>query len=147
MNPLTPHVLDLEIHDDDRGFLVPLTNTLSPDDIRRVYICGNFARGVIRGFHYHFREKKMFYIIKGAAKFIAVNPDDPNEKYEFVITERKPKLVVVPPKYANGWISLADDTLLVALSSRTIDEIRSDNDDIRYDPFRWGREIWKVKAR
>lgn len=89
----------------------------------------------------------MFYIIKGAAKFIAVNPDDPNEKYEFVITERKPKLVVVPPKYANGWISLADDTLLVALSSRTIDEIRSDNDDIRYDPFRWGREIWKVKAR
>lgn len=147
MNPLTPHVLDLEIHDDDRGFLVPLTNNLSPDDVRRVYICGNFARGVIRGFHYHTKEKKMFYIIKGAAKFIAVNPDDPNEKYEFVITERKPKLVVVPPKYANGWISLADDTLLVALSSRTIDEIRSDNDDIRYDPFRWGREIWKVKAR
>lgn len=45
MNPLTPHVLDLEIHDDDRGFLVPLTNNLSPDDVRRVYICGNFARG------------------------------------------------------------------------------------------------------
>jgi len=147
MNSLTPHVLDLEIHDDDRGFLVPLTNNLSPDDIRRVYICGNFARGVIRGFHYHFREKKMFYIIKGAAKFIAVNPDEPNEKYEFIITERKPKLVVIPPKYANGWISLADDTLLVALSSRTIDEIRLDNDDVRYDPFKWGREIWEVKVR
>jgi dTDP-4-dehydrorhamnose 3,5-epimerase-like enzyme len=147
MNSLTPHLIDLEIHDDDRGFLVPLTNNLLPDDVRRVYICGNFARGVIRGFHYHMKEKKMFYIIKGAAKFIAVNPDDPNEKYEFIITERKPKLVVIPPKYANGWISLADDTLLVALSSRTIDEIRSDDDDIRYDPFKWGREMWEVKAR
>lgn len=142
-----PTALDLEIYDDDRGFLVPLTNKLNPDLIRRVYVCGNFSKGVIRGFHYHFKEQKFFYIIKGAAKFVAINPENDNEKYEFVITERKPKLVIIPPKYANGWISLADETLLVSLSSRTIEEIRNDNDDVRYDPFKWGKEIWEVKAR
>ena len=54
---------------------------------------------------------------------------------------------MIPPKFANGWISLADDTYLVSMSSRTIDEIRKDNDDVRYDPFTWGRDIWEVKAR
>jgi len=147
MTDAKPYSQDLEIYDDDRGFLVPLTNQLIPEDIRRVYVVGNFSKGIIRGFHYHFKEIKMFYIIKGAAKFLAINPDDPEEKYEFVVTERKPKVVVIPPGYANGWVSLADDTLLVSMSSRTIDEIRSDNDDLRYDPFEWGKEIWEVKAR
>ena len=147
MSEEKPYVIELEIYDDDRGFLVPLTNELSPENIRRVYVVGNFSKGIIRGFHYHFKEIKMFYIVKGAAKFIAINPDNPNEKYEFVITERKPKVVVIPPKYANGWVSLADNTLLVSMSSRTIDEIREDKDDVRYDPFKWGKEIWEVKAR
>lgn len=147
MDKTKPHAIDLDIYDDDRGFLVPLTNSLEPDDIRRVYVVGNFARGVIRGFHYHFKEKKMHFILKGSAKFLAINPDDPDERYEFVITERKPRIVVIPPKYANGWKSLADDTLLVSMSSRTIGEIREDNDDIRYDPYTWGEEVWEVKAR
>jgi dTDP-4-dehydrorhamnose 3,5-epimerase-like enzyme len=143
MNEQKPHDIELEIYDDDRGFLVPLTNKLSPENIRRVYVVGNFSKGTIRGFHYHFKEIKMFYIIKGAAKFVAINPENPGEKYEFVITERKPKVVVIPPKYANGWISLADDTLLVSMSSRTINEIREDNDDVHYDAFKWGKEIWE----
>ncbi len=147
MNEQNPYAIELEIYDDDRGFLVPLTNKLLPENIRRVYVVGNFSKGTIRGFHYHFKEIKMFYIIKGSAKFVAINPENPDEKYEFVITERKPKVVVIPPKYANGWVSLADNTLLVSMSSRTIDEIREDNDDIRYDAFKWGKEIWEVKAR
>ncbi|MFC1984227.1 WxcM-like domain-containing protein [Chloroflexota bacterium] len=147
MSEQKPHVIELEIYDDDRGFLVPLTNKLLPEDIRRVYVVGNFSKGIIRGWHYHFKEIKMFYIIKGAAKFVAINPEDPDEKYEFVITERAPKVVVIPPKYANGWVSLADDTLLVSMSSRTIDEILGDSDDIRYDAFKWGKDIWGVKAR
>jgi len=147
MSKEKPCVIELEIYDDDRGFLVPLTNEIPSENISRVYIVGNFSKGIIRGFHYHVKETKMFYIIKGAAKFVAINPNDPDEKYEFVISERKPKVVVIPPKYANGWVSLTDDTLLVSMSSRTYKEIIEYKDDIRYDPFKWGKEIWQVKAR
>lgn len=142
-----PRVIDLEIYDDDRGFLVPLTNELRPENFRRVYVCGNHVKGIIRGFHLHEKEWKYFYIIKGAAKFVAIDPKDEANIYSFVITERKPKLVIIPPGYANGWVSLQDETLLVALSSRTIGEIKGDNDDKRIDPFKWGKEIWEIKSR
>ena len=141
-----PNVIDLKLYDDDRGFLVPLTNNLSPEHFKRVYVCGNNAKGVIRGFHLHEKEWKYFYIIKGAAKFIAINPEDIADIYDFVITDRKPKLVIIPPGYANGWISLQDETLLVVLSSRTIEELEEDNDE-RIDPFKWGKEMWEVEAR
>ena len=40
----------------------------------------SFSKGIIRGFHYHFKEIKMFYIIKGAAKFVAINPKNPEAR-------------------------------------------------------------------
>jgi len=141
-----PYVIDIEAYDDDRGFLIPLTNELSPNAIRRVYVVGNFARGTIRGFHLHHRETKMFYIIKGAAKFVAIDIENPERICTFIISERKPKIVVIPPGYANGWMSLTDDTLLVSMSSRTYKEVVRDKDDIRFNPYKWG-DVWRIDPR
>lgn len=143
-----PESLDIEIYSDDRGYLVPVTNILRDKlnkDIKRVYIVGNFGKGVIRGFHYHKREIKIFYIVHGSAKFIAINPENPEEdRYIFAISDRHPNLIIIPPGYANGWMSLEDDTILVGLSTSTFEE--SVEDDIRYDPYKWG-DVWTVKGR
>ena len=143
-----PFLVDLKCVADDRGYLIPLTNDIPYDikkEIKRTYIVGNFGEGVIRGFHAHEKEIKIFYIVKGSAKFIAIDPSAPENKYVFSLCERSNKLLVIPAKLANGWMSLQDGTILVALSTSTFEE--SAKDDKRYDPFEWGTEIWDIKAR
>ena len=142
-----PECVDLEIYTDDRGFLVPLTNVLNDKiekPVKRTYIVGNFGKGVIRGLHYHEQEIKIFYIARGSAKFVAINPENPEDKHIFVISDKNPQLVIIPPGYANGWMSLEENTLLVSLSTSTFEE--SVDDDKRYDPYEWGN-VWTSKAR
>jgi dTDP-4-dehydrorhamnose 3,5-epimerase-like enzyme len=86
------------------------------------------------------------------AKFVVVDPgkDDalPEGEYDsidtFVLTERKPQMLIIPPGYANGWMSLTDDCLLLALSSSTFEE--SKGDDKRYPIDAFG-DVWEVKGR
>lgn len=141
-----PCMMELPVYSDGRGFLVPLTNDLRDlqESICRVYVVGNYGKGVIRGFHFHAREIKMFYIASGAGKFVIINPSNPEEdRHTFVISERKPGLVIIPAGYANGWVSLEDNTILVALSTSTYEE--SVADDKRYDPYKWG-DVWTVEG-
>lgn len=143
-----PFVEALEVSSDDRGtFSVFFTNRKNPKygpGIKRVYYVYNYGRGVVRGFHYHKKEWKYFTAVAGVAKVIAVDPDNPETKYVFVSSPRKPTLIVIPPGYANGWMSLEDDTVLVCGSSSTTQE--SIKDDKRIDPYSWG-DIWTVKGR
>ncbi|MBU1084657.1 MAG: dTDP-4-dehydrorhamnose 3,5-epimerase family protein [Candidatus Omnitrophota bacterium] len=143
-----PELVELEFYSDERGYLVPMSNSLSPEmnsAVKRTYIVGNFGKGVIRGMHFHKKETKIFYIAHGAAKFVGINPDSPeDDRHVFVLSDKKPGMVIIPPGYANGWMSLADDTILVALSTSSFEE--SAKDDKRYDPYQWG-DIWSLKAR
>jgi len=143
-----PECLDIEIYSDDRGYLVPVTNILKDKlnkDIKRVYIAGNFGKGIIRGFHYHKKEIKIFYIAHGSAKFVAINPENPEkDRFIFVTSDRHPNLIIIPPGYANGWMSLENNTILMSISTSTFEE--SVKDDIRYDPYKWG-DVWAVKGR
>lgn len=127
--------------------LLASTNALSEQDglaIKRVYSVYNYATGIVRGFHYHKREWKYFVIVAGAAKFIAINPDKPEERFVFVSSVRRPNLVVVPPGFANAWVSLEPSTMLVCASTASLEE--SIADDHRYDPYTWG-DLWSVKGR
>lgn len=143
-----PKCVKLEYYSDDRGYLIPASNSvkdLTGRELKRTYVVGNYGKGVVRGFHFHKQEIKIFTIVKGAAKFVAINPENPeNDRHIFTISDRCPQLIVIPPGYANGWVSLEDGTLLVALSTSTFEE--SVKDDMRYDPYKWG-DLWKAVAR
>jgi dTDP-4-dehydrorhamnose 3,5-epimerase-like enzyme len=145
---MIPQAIKLEYYSDDRGYLVPISNNLEKivgKKVKRTYVVGNYGKGVIRGFHFHKKEIKIFCIAQGAAKFIALNPSKPeNDRYIYTISSRCPQAVIIPPGYANGWVSLEDNTILVALSTSTFKE--SVKDDMRYDPYKWG-DVWSVKAR
>jgi len=147
MEIIKPFTIDMKHIADDRGFLVPITQFLPIElqqEIKRTYVVGDYGKGVIRGLHGHRRETKIFYIVKGAAKFIAINMGDATDHYEVTLGERANRLFIVPPNYANGWVSLEDGTILVALSTSTFEE--SVKDDERIDPYKYG-DVWGVEAR
>ena len=146
----TTTVVPLEWRVDDRGKLVQIFD--SDLNAKRIYIVGNFSKGVIRGFHGHMREWKHFFVIKGCAKFVVVPHEvdrgvsDPSKllgKIEtYVLSDKKPSILSVPPHHYNGWVSLEDDTILMGISDKNLEE--SINDDFRIDPFTFG-DVWGVK--
>ena len=70
--------------------------------------------------------------------------DEPHLDVErYVISEKKPQVVYIPPGYANGFMSLTKDLKLVFYSTSTLEE--SSGDDIRYDARYW--DIWDVVER
>jgi dTDP-4-dehydrorhamnose 3,5-epimerase-like enzyme len=142
-----PFQKTLQIFSDDRGIFAPFLQEESVEKglrIKRVYHVYNPTKGIIRGFHLHRKEWKYFTIVQGSAKFIVINPDSPEEKFEFISSSRLQKIITIPPLYANGWISLEDNTILLAASTSTVKE--SLRDDTRFDPYMWG-DVWSVKGR
>ncbi len=139
-----PHAVQLEVFGDDRGIFVPFLQEEFASQIKRIYYVYNYGKGVVRGFHFHQKEWKYFTIVNGAAKFVALNPEKSEETFSFVSSSRKPQCIVIPPGFANGWISLEENTILVCGSTATIDE--SIADDKRFDPYTWG-DRWSVKPR
>lgn len=136
---------------DDRGVFAPFFDRERTADVakalgeaKRVYYVHNSIRGVVRGFHYHETEVKLFTIAGGSAKFVALDPNRPEEKFTFVSSVRKNNVIVIPPGYANGWVSLEDNTTLICVSNLTTSESRAD--DKRFDPYMWG-DVWTIVAR
>jgi dTDP-4-dehydrorhamnose 3,5-epimerase-like enzyme len=130
---------------DDRGFLCQIYGNLgSYPQIKRVYVVGNHSRGVIRGFHKHRGEYKFFFAVSGSAKFV-VEGDEQEDLDSFVLSTRRPAVLVVPPGRFHGWVSLDDDTTIIGMSNYTLAE--SEKDDIRKDPFAFGRKVWETKPR
>ncbi len=144
-----PRAVEYPVFADDRGTFAPFVNGLkeiasSSVAIKRIYYVCNDSKGIVRGFHYHKKEWKFFVIVSGSAKFVALNPDKPEEKFQFISSARKNNLIIIRPFYANGWVSLSDNTILVCASSATTQE--SLKDDKRFNPYKWG-DVWSVKAR
>ncbi|OGM96138.1 MAG: hypothetical protein A3B86_02695 [Candidatus Yanofskybacteria bacterium RIFCSPHIGHO2_02_FULL_38_22b] len=152
-----PRSIEYPVFADDRGTFAPFINGLEeiapfqqaqgkpkPLIIKRMYYVCNDSKGIVRGFHYHEKEWKFFVIVSGSAKFVALDPKKPAEKFQFVSSVRKNNLIIIPPFYANGWVSLSDNTILVCASTSTTQE--SLKDDKRFDPYKWG-DVWSVKAR
>lgn len=157
----TPVLIDRSVFCDDRGYFenIPLNFPDLEFEGKRIYTCSNFERGFVRAFHYHEHEAKIFICLKGAVKFVLFRgckktQDTVNiDPVIFTITDKLQKGIYIPPNYANGWQSLTEDTVLLGLSNRTVDESRGD--DIRFSPIAYAigvpgrniRDLWKTKWR
>ena len=150
MPTIKPFIIESKVASDDRGTFVPwLQNAnhleFAPGEVvKRVYYVYNYGAGVIRGFHFHQKEWKIFIIATGAAKFVALDPENPSDIHTFISSSRKANVIVIPPGYANGWVSLEPNTVLICGSTASIDE--SINDDKRMDPMKFG-DVWSQKPR
>ncbi len=133
---------------DDRGALA-FINDLAVSDFRRFYIVSNHSAGFVRAWHGHRHERKAAFVVSGAALVCAVEIDDWDSPsldltiHRYVLSERNPSALVIPAGYANGFMSLADDTRICFLSSSSLEDAATD--DIRYPARMW--DPWSVEER
>ena len=133
---------------DDRGTLF-FVNGFDPSTCRRTYVVTNHSADFVRAWHGHRKEGKYVTVLRGSAIVAAVHvldweKPDPNAKvYRWVLSERTPSVVYVPPGYANGAMSLTSDTMIQYFSTSTLAD--SKGDDIRFDARFWNP--WHVEER
>ncbi len=133
---------------DDRGQLV-FCNDFDMKDIKRFYIVSNHEPKFIRAWHAHKKEAKSVFVISGAALIGAVkidnweSPDKAAKVERFVLSDKTPGILSIPPGYANGFMTLLPDTRVMFFSDKILQE--SKTDDYRYDAFYWNP--WKIAHR
>lgn len=133
---------------DDRG-AVGFVNDFSFSGVKRFYTVENHAQGFVRAWHGHKRERKFCTAVKGALLVCCVEIDDWDRPSpglpvrRFVLSERNPAVLEVPPGYANGFMSLTEDAKIMFFSTSTLEE--SLGDDFRFPARLW--DPWRVEER
>ena len=142
---------------DDRGS-VRFVNDFDFSGVKRFYQVDNHKQGFIRAWHGHVGEGKYVYVAKGSALVGAVEMEvrEPiegvandglitpeGEVFKFVLSSQCPKVLWIPPGYANGFMNLTQDTIIQFFSTSTLEE--SLGDDIRFPYDRWN--IWDQEYR
>lgn len=143
-----PRLIEGALAVDDRGS-VSFVNEFGFDEVQRCYVVRNHAQGFVRAWHAHRHEGKFVMSLAGAALVCCVAIDDwehPSPEafvHRFVLSGEKPAVLVIPPGFANGFMSLTQDAALMFFSTSTVEE--SANDDYRFDSRHW--DPWKVVER
>ena len=126
---------------DDRGS-VRFVNDFNFDGVKRFYQVENHRRGFIRAWHGHKKEGKYVYVTSGSVLLGVVNMET-EEVSKFVLTDKSPKILWIPPGYYNGFKSLEENTKIIFFSTSTLEE--SLGDDIREEHNKWN--IWEEEYR
>jgi dTDP-4-dehydrorhamnose 3,5-epimerase len=126
---------------DDRGS-VTFVNDFNFSDVKRFYVVENHRSGFIRAWHGHEREGKYVFVVSGTALIGAVKMDEDSVK-KFVLSDRNPKILYIPPGYANGFKTLEENTKIIFYSTSTLQD--SLGDDIRLPYDKWN--IWQEDYR
>jgi dTDP-4-dehydrorhamnose 3,5-epimerase-like enzyme len=126
---------------DDRGS-VRFVNDFNFDGVKRFYQVENHRRGFIRAWHGHKKEGKYVYVVSGSALIGVVNMET-EEISKFVLSDKAPKVLWIPPNNFNGFKSLEENTKIIFFSTSTLDE--SLGDDIREEHNKWN--IWEEEYR
>ncbi len=143
-----PHLTDGALAVDDRGTLA-FVNDFDFEVVKRFYVVRNHQRGFVRAWHGHQYETKYVTAVSGTAVVCCVEIDDWKQPsadasvQRFVLSSTKPTVLEIPAGYANGFMSLTDDTGLLFFSTSTVEE--SAADDYRYPARYW--DPWTVEER
>jgi dTDP-4-dehydrorhamnose 3,5-epimerase len=152
-------LIELKVHEDDRGYLYEIIHKSDPfvggtgQELRQVYVVGDRLEKIVRAFHKHDELHDWFCIVRGSAKFVLV--DDRKEsqtyqKYDIIFSsQRVPKLLVVPPGIYHGWMSLEPDTIMISTASHEYNREKPDEYRIQPDAFDKliGEYPWEIRGK
>ncbi len=123
-------IVDLETKDDDRGFFARAFCQKEFDDhgiasdVRQANISLSSKAGTVRGMHFQYppaAENKFIRCISGALLDVIVDlrPESPTflQHTSVELTASNRRAFVVPPRFAHGFMTLADDTEVLYLVS------------------------------
>jgi dTDP-4-dehydrorhamnose 3,5-epimerase len=118
---------------DDRGPL-RFVNEFNFKDVKRFYQVENHERGFIRAWHGHKKEGKYVYVARGSAWIGLVDMDEVhNDRY--ILSDKKPQILYIPPGNYNGFQTLEDDTIIMFFSTTTTEESKGDDYRVPYNTF------------
>ena len=126
---------------DDRGS-VRFVNDFDFEGVKRFYQVENHRRGFIRAWHGHKKEGKYVYVTSGSA-LVGIVIMETEEVSKFVLSDKSPKVLWIPPGNYNGFKSLEENTKIIFFSTSTLEE--SLGDDIREEHNKW--HIWEEDFR
>jgi len=115
--------------------------------------CSARIEKVVRAFHKHAELHDWFCIVHGAAKFVLVDDRKGGPTYRksdvATLSDKSPKLLVVPPGVYHGWMSLAPDTMLLSTASHVYNKTKPDEERIPPDAFDGllGGSPWAILAK
>lgn len=133
---------------DDRGQLA-YVNDFELTKYKRFYLVSNHRSEFVRAWHGHKLEAKGVTVVQGAAIVAAVQVDDwvspavDLPMHRHIMSAKKPAILEIPAGYANGFMTLAPDTILCFFSTSTLDE--SAGDDYRFPAATWNP--WNIEER
>lgn len=136
-----PAVITGGIAVDDRGSL-RFVNDFDFQNVKRFYQVENHRKNFIRAWHGHKKEGKYVYVASGSALIGAVNLKN-NKVKRFILSDKKPQVLWIPPNYANGFMNLEDDTKIIFFSTSTFEQ--SSKDEVRFPYDKWN--IWDIEYR
>ena len=119
--------------------------------VKRFYQVRNHSTSTIRAWHGHLKEAKYVFVDKGSIILGIVkidnvqNPSKDQGVKRYILSDKSPKVIFIPPGYANGFRALEDDTRIIFFSTVTLDEAKGD--DYRFPADYWGDKIWQVENR
>jgi len=133
---------------DDRGSLT-FNNEIELNKFKRFYAIENHKQGFIRAWHGHLKEAKLFVPLRGSFLVAAVELDDPvspskeNKIVKSVISDSNSNSLFIPAGFANGFMNLSSDAILLVYSSTSLEE--SKGDDYRFEFDYWNP--WEIEQR
>ena len=133
---------------DNRGSL-RFSNKLIFNNIERFYIVHNYSKNFIRAWHGHLKEEKFITCVKGTLQLSAVKISKIKKQsklskvYNYVLNENNNDFIHIPKGYANGSMSLEDNSKLLIFSTSTLKD--SIKDDYRFEYNYWNP--WKIDER
>lgn len=118
---------------DDRGTL-KFVNDFDFEGVKRFYQVENHEQGFIRAWHGHKKEGKYVYVVKGTAWIGIVDMETKMEE-KFVLSAKTPKILWIPSGKYNGFQTLEEDTIILFLSTVTMEEAQGDDYRLPYEDF------------
>lgn len=147
MNP-QPRLIDGGLNVDDRGETA-FVNGFSFEGVKRFYMVSNHKPGFVRAWHAHKQAGKYVLVVQGAALIGAVaidnweSPAKDAQVHRFVLSANKPAVLYIPAGYANGAMTLTENTKIIYFATDTLEEAKQD--DYRYPARYW--DIWHTEER
>lgn len=141
---LAPILVRPSEFEDGRGTVFHF-GSLQLDCVRRIYFISPKPSAGFRGWHGHKFESKTFRCIAGSFRVSSIRVEDwtggpsQNKAASWVLSSAGGELLVVPEGYANGLLSLEEDSVLMVLSNRTLEE--SQMDDYRFPESTFDLEV------
>lgn len=128
-------MIEPTVHEDQRGFFM---ETYKESSFRETGIPGPFvqdnhslsASGVLRGLHYQkspMAQGKLMRVISGELFQVSVDIRHGSPTYGkwlgTVLSGENRRMLYLPPGFANGFLSLADDTVMVYKTTAEFDPV------------------------